>query len=84
MESYKNTIAKNLIHGNWTASQHWAMCKISNAVDYAWNNWDEKILAKYYKGEKPEYPTAEFIYDWVEDEDFEADGFNVSYLKFTF
>lgn len=83
MEAYKMTIANNLINGNWnlTSSQHAQMSKISEAVDYAWNNWDEDILKTYYEGEKPEQPTAEFITNWVDNEDFEADGYDVEHLQ---
>lgn len=84
METYKTTIANNLIKGNWTSSQYAQMRKTSDAVDYAWNNWDESVLKTYYEGEKPQYPTPQFIQDWVDNEDFHADGFDVNYLKSLF
>lgn len=83
MEAYKITIANNLINGtgNLTSSEHAQMSKISEAVDYAWKNWDEEVLQTYYEGDKPEQPTEEFINQWVENEDFEADGYDVEHLK---
>lgn len=83
MEAYKATIANNLINGYWdsTPSQNIQMSKISEAVNYAWNNWDQEILRTYYEGEKPEQPTEEFINNWVDNEDFEADGYDVDRLK---
>ena len=83
MEAYKITIKNNLINGNWnlTSSQHAEMSSISDDLDYAWNNWDEEILRTYYEGEKPEQPTEEFVKVWVDNEDFEADGYDVDRLK---
>ena len=83
MEAYKMTIANNLINGNWnlTSAQNAQMSKITHAVDYAWNNWDEEVLKTYYEGEKPQQPTEEFINNWVDNEDFEADGYDVEHLE---
>ncbi|MDO9554546.1 hypothetical protein [Rhodonellum sp.] len=84
MEKYKMTIAKKLINGFWVLNstrEYAQISKISEAVDYAWNNWDEAVLKTYYEGEKPEQPTEEFINHWIENEDFEADGYDVDALK---
>jgi hypothetical protein len=42
--------------------------KISDAIYWAWENWDASILATYFEGEKPEEPTFEFRIQWVENE----------------
>jgi predicted AlkP superfamily pyrophosphatase or phosphodiesterase len=83
MESYKETIANNLVNENHslTTAQDRVMSKISEAVNYAWNNWDDKIIQTYYEGEKPAQPTEDFIKQWVENEDFEADGYDIEELQ---
>lgn len=54
--------------------------KIDEAVQWAWDNWDANITETYYEGEKPSIPTEEFINQWVENEDFEADGYDMEEL----
>ena len=68
-------IIENLIFDNKTVD------KINEAIQYAWNNWDADIVAPFYDGAKPELPTDEFIIDWVDNWDFEADGYDGEYLK---
>lgn len=80
MENYKKNIANKLIEGNIYNSR--VLQRIDDAIQYSWNEWDESIIASYYGGdEKPELPTSEFIIEWIENEDFEADGYDVEYLK---
>lgn len=60
--------------------------KISAAIGYAWEQWDEELLVSYFDPHgdgiaKPELPTNEFILNWLENEDFAADGYNMDYLK---
>lgn len=83
MEAYKNTIARNLINGNHSlsAEQQKQQDRISAAIEYAWNHWDNEIVATYYEGEKPQFANADFIENWVDNEDFEADGYDVDRLK---
>lgn len=84
MEKYKKNIVSIFATGNINLNekQQQAFDQISDAVYYAWNNWDESIVSTYYEGkEKPEDPTPEFIEQWLENEDFEADGFDVEALK---
>jgi hypothetical protein len=54
--------------------------EIDEAIQWAWDNWGEDIVGTYYIGEKPSLPTELFIKDWVENEDFEADGFDIEQL----
>lgn len=84
METYKDEIASNLIrYQNGTANPNLIekIQPIYNAVFWAWENWDKDVIATFYESEKPESPTEEFIYQWVENEDFEADGYNIEELK---
>lgn len=84
MESYKKTIADIFATGNQnlTEDQHRVFNKISDGIDYAWNNWDKEIIAEFHTGtEKPNFPTQEFIEDWLDTQDFEADGYDVEGLK---
>ena len=55
--------------------------KIDDAIQWAWDNWDSNILKTYYEGEKPSLPTESFIYQWVDNEDFEADGYDMEELS---
>src|SRR5690625_5077845 len=79
METYKRNIADRLInneiHNNRTLEN------IDEAIQYAWNNWDADIVSTYYTGQKPALPNAEFIENWIDNEDFDADGDDVEYLK---
>lgn len=54
--------------------------KIDESIHWAWDNWEDSIIQKYYVGEKPSLPTEQFIYEWIENEDFEADGYNIQEL----
>jgi len=54
--------------------------KVDDAICWAWNNWDEDVISTYYQFKKPELPNEEFISNWVENEDFEADGFDLEQL----
>ena len=49
--------------------------KISTAIQWAWDNWDASIVETYYEGDKPKYPTEDFTTQWVNNNDFEADGY---------
>lgn len=49
--------------------QYPLLTKIEDAVNYAFENWDKKIIDTY-KSKK------EFVENWIENEDFEADGFD--------
>lgn len=42
--------------------------RITDAIWWAWGNWDKNVLTTYYTGEKPEEPTYEFRRQWVENE----------------
>ncbi len=42
--------------------------KLSNAIDYAWNNWEESVISTYYDNEKPEYANNQFIIEWIDNE----------------
>ena len=42
--------------------------QVTELIFWAWENWDAKVLATYYTGEKPEEPTYEFRKQWIETE----------------
>ncbi len=42
--------------------------RITDAIYWAWENWDKSVLATYYEGEKPAEPSFEFRKQWVENE----------------
>lgn len=79
MESYKRNIIDALINGGINNK---TLLKIDDAIQWAWNHWNKELIDTYYSGDKkPELPTTEFIEEWVENADFEADGYDVEYLK---
>lgn len=41
---------------------------LTDAIWWAWENWDADVLATYYEGEKPEEPTSAFREQWVYNE----------------
>lgn len=85
MEAYKNQILAHLLNPfSANAKQQIQIDKISAAISWAWANWSTHITDSYYFGntqEKPAAPQADFITDWIENEDFEADRYDVYYLK---
>lgn len=83
METYKKNIVTIFLTGTQSLNerQHALFSKISDAVSYAWNNWDDNIIATYYQGEKPEFAPIDFVEEWISNEDFEADGYNVEELE---
>ncbi len=83
MENYKNQILNIFSSGNQflNYAQYRQFDNISNDVDYAWNNWEDSITSTYYEGEKPSKAPIAFIQNWLENEDFEADGYDVEFLK---
>lgn len=83
METYKKNLIAIFQNGSQSLSerQYKIFNKISDGVEYAWNNWDDDIIATYYEGEKPEFSPINFIENWIDNEDFEADGYDVEELK---
>lgn len=85
MKNLKNTLLEILTtkgtHFLLSDEQDRVITNIKAAIDYAWNNWDEKIITTYFEGEKPEFANVEFITNWLDNSDLEADGFDVEKLK---
>lgn len=52
--------------------------RIDESMQWAWDNWSN--LEKFYNNEKPSIPTEDFIKEWVDNEDFEADGYDIEAL----
>ncbi|WP_018629167.1 hypothetical protein [Niabella aurantiaca] len=87
MEAYKNEIIRQLDglnNGGHYGPFSDLLRKIDEALCWAWRNWDDDIIATYYEFEKPERPNEKFITNWVENEDFEADGYDKEELEETF
>lgn len=56
--------------------------KIEVMIQQAWVLWEDEITAPYWNGkEKGEEPTESFSEFWLENEDFEADNFDLETLK---
>lgn len=58
--------------------------QIETAIHQAWESWDEETVKTYWEenhDSKPTAPTDEFSTAWIENEDFEADGFNIEVLE---
>lgn len=78
METYKRTIADKLINNE---INNRTLERIYDAIQWSWIHWNDYIISTYYTGDKPELPTNDFIEEWVENADFDADGYDVEYLK---
>ena len=83
MEKFKEVITRKLLNGyaNAQAAEQPILDKISTAIQWAWDNWDASVVETYYEGEKPKYPTEDFTTQWVNNNDFEADGYDEELLK---
>ena len=69
---YKAAIIKSFNLGTYTNERMYQLkSRISDAINYAWSDWDNEYLKTYYEGEKPKSPTEEFIENWIQNEDFE-------------
>lgn len=56
--------------------------KVEMMIEQAWTLWDDEITSPYWDGkEKGEEPTDSFSEFWLENEDFEADGFDIKTLS---
>ena len=86
MEAYKETLAQILINGKsgLSVSQQKNIDKISESIEYAWNHWGADVIESYFEGDKPAYPNASFVNSWIDNEDFEVDGYDVNELKALF
>lgn len=60
------------------------MHSINQRIEYSWNEWDYDLISPYFEDNKPEWATIEFIEEWIENEDFEAGGFNEAELHILF
>lgn len=70
------TIESYLVNGyhNVNMEKANALAPIEKAVLYAWENWEPHIIANYSG-----YP--EFVENWLDNEDFQADGFDEEHLE---
>jgi len=86
MEDFKERIYNELINRSSfkTEEQQKLLDKVSEGIEYAWNHWDAKVIATYYYTVKPLFATVEFIQNYIENEDFEANGFDVKTIKTIF
>lgn len=69
----RKEIASAIIALGWSDKECYLLSQTSLDIQWAWENWEENVLKEFYKGEKPEDPTEKFIYDFCDNEDFEAD-----------
>ena len=83
MEKFKEVITRKLLNGyaNAQAAEQPILDKISTSIQWAWDNWSTDVMKTYYEGEKPKYPTEDFTTQWVNNNDFEADGYDEEFLK---
>lgn len=80
----KNTGFKNITMGQLKASLKHTLImgglshpadgsltdSINQAIQWAWENWDSKIIESYISGqEKPVGYTKDFMNDWIENHD---------------
>jgi len=87
MEDFKERIYNQLVNRSSfkTEEQQKFIEKVSEGIEYAWNHWDADIVATYYNTLiKPLFATNEFIENYIENEDFEANGFDVKTIKTIF
>lgn len=81
--NFRTAISAAIANGNYTLETEKSriLDKITTAINWAWENWEDSIVKTFYEGEKPERPTAEFVEQWIYNEDFEADGYDEEQLK---
>lgn len=84
--NFKTAISNAIANGNYTLETEKSriLNQITTAINWAWDNWEERVLKTFYDGEKPERPTPDFIEQWIINEDFEADGYDEEQLKTLF
>lgn len=83
MKTFKDGIIDEFINDNYIGNtpKSDALNKIMTAIRWAWDNWNAEIIQTYYIGEKPINPPIVFVINWIENEDFECDGYNIEKLN---
>jgi hypothetical protein len=62
-------IAQSIANKNESAFDLRAYSQITDAINWAWDNWEESVLSSYYvDGSKPAAPTYDFREEWVKNE----------------
>ena len=46
---------------------------VNENIQWAWENWDNKVLSTYYEGDKPESYTPGFRDNWIDNEPFDVE-----------
>lgn len=85
--TWKNEIANQICKGYSAENERNARAvsileRIYEDICFAWDNFDDNYIAQFFiDGNKPSNFTEKFASDWVENQDFEADGYDEEYLK---
>lgn len=62
-------IAQSIANKNEAAFDLRAYSQVMDAINWAWDNWEESVLSTYFvDGVKPDAPTFEFREEWVKNE----------------
>jgi hypothetical protein len=58
--------------------QHYRLLDgIRNSIQEAWESWDDETTKEFWENEaKPTGYTQSFAEHWIDNEDFEADGYD--------
>jgi hypothetical protein len=68
MENYE-IVVQNYISKNVDAlgGQN-AYDQLTDGITFAWENWEQNVLATFFTGNKPEKPPTLFVSEWIETE----------------
>lgn len=76
----RKEIASAIIALGWSDKEYYLLSQTRLDIQWAWENWEDELLKRFYKGEKPEDPTENFVYDFCDNEDF-AETFSLEFEK---
>lgn len=70
IEQLKQDLKDTLLENKLTYVNDGSLsARVNENIQWAWDNWEAENLEGYFTGEKPENYTAEFMVDWINNED---------------
>lgn len=58
--------------------------QVDDRIQWAWDNWEDDIVATFYEGEKPECYNEEFRNEWIDNEPFDVELERINNPEFTY
>jgi hypothetical protein len=80
-EFFKRAIVEDRQIQNQYVQLYSTFKRVDSMIQWAWVHWDDYVTSTFHTGVKPEDAPAAFALQYIENEDFEADGFDVEEIE---